>query len=77
MKTVHEFFTNSRMEDSQFEYSWFHSWMVPFVRVESLPLTLRSRGASRRARMAESERQAEGLFGLLLTHLTQLFANGA
>ncbi len=66
MKTVHEFFTNSRMEDSQFEYSWFHSWMVPFVRVESVALTLRSRGASRRARMAESERQAEELFQSLL-----------
>ena len=28
MKTVHEYFTNVRMEDSRFEYSWFHSWMV-------------------------------------------------
>ena len=28
MKTVHELFTNARMEDSRFEYSWFYSWMV-------------------------------------------------
>ena len=36
MRTVHEFFTNARMEDSQFEYSWFHSWMVVFAQGESL-----------------------------------------
>jgi hypothetical protein len=47
MKTVHEFFTNKRMEDARFEYSWLHSWMVVFARVESL-----------RGRMEETERQA-------------------
>ena len=36
MKTVHEFFTNKRMEDSRFEYSRLHSWMVVFARVEFL-----------------------------------------
>jgi hypothetical protein len=36
------------------------------ARVESLPLTLRSRGASRRGRMGESTRQVEGLFESLL-----------
>ena len=51
MKTVHEFFTNKRMEDSRFEYSWLHSWMVVFARVESL-----------RARAGKSVRQGEELF---------------
>jgi hypothetical protein len=55
MKTVHEFFTNARMEDWRFEYSWFHSWMVVLARVESL-----------RGRMGESTRQVEGLFESLL-----------
>ncbi len=56
MKTVHEFFTNARMEDSRFEYSWFHSRMVSFARVESL-----------RGQMGESTRQVEGLFESLLS----------
>jgi hypothetical protein len=61
MKTVHEYFTNARMEDSRFEYSWFHSWMVVHfagvvARVESL-----------RGRMGESTRQVEGLFQGLLS----------
>jgi hypothetical protein len=55
MKTVHEFFTNTRMEDSRFVHSWFYSWMVIFARVESL-----------RGRMGESTRQVEGLFESLL-----------
>ena len=60
MKTVHELFTNARMEDSRFEYSWFYSWMVVcfagvVARVESL-----------RGRMGESTRQVEGLFESLL-----------
>ena len=55
MKTVHEFFTNARMEDSRFEYSWFHSWMVVLAQVESL-----------RGRMGESARQVNGLFESLL-----------
>ena len=55
MKTVHEFFTNARMEDSRFENSWFHSWMVSLARVEAL-----------RGRMGESTRQVEGLFESLL-----------
>ena len=55
MKTVHEFLTNARMEDSRFEYSWFHSWMVVFARVESL-----------RGRMGESTRQVDGLFESML-----------
>ena len=58
--TVHEFFTNTRMEDSRFVYSWFHSWTVSCfagvaARVEGL-----------RGRMSESERQGEGLFESLL-----------
>jgi hypothetical protein len=56
MKTVHEYFTNARIEDSRFEYSWLHSWMVVFARVESL-----------RARMSEAGRQVEGLFEALLS----------
>jgi hypothetical protein len=28
MKTVHEFFTNSRMDGAIFVHSWFYSWMV-------------------------------------------------
>jgi hypothetical protein len=36
------------------------------ARVESLPLTLRSRGAARRGRMAEAGRQVNGLFESLL-----------
>ena len=28
MKTVHEFFTNKRMEGVRFVHSWSHSWMV-------------------------------------------------
>jgi hypothetical protein len=64
MKAVHEFFTNARMEDSRFEYSWLHSWMAVRLagavrRVESL-----------RGRMGESERQIEGL-------LSQSFGGGA
>jgi hypothetical protein len=43
------------MDDSRFEYSWLHSWMVSFAQVESL-----------RGRMGESERQVEGLFESLL-----------
>ena len=55
MKTVHEFFTNKRMEDSRFEYSRLHSWMVVFARVELL-----------RAVRASPRRQAEELFESLL-----------
>ncbi len=55
MKTVHEFSTNARMDDSRFEYSWLHSWMISFARVESL-----------RGRMGESTRGVEGLFESLL-----------
>ena len=55
MKTVHEFFTNARMEDSRFEYSWLHSWMIVLAQVESL-----------RGRMGESARQVNGLFESLL-----------
>ena len=55
MKTVHEFFTNTRMDGAIFVHSWFYSWMVYFARVESL-----------RGRMGESERQVEGVFESLL-----------
>ena len=55
MKTVHEFFTNTRMDGAIFVHSWFYSWMVVFARVESL-----------RGRMGESTRQVEGLFESLL-----------
>jgi len=55
------------MEDSRFEYSWFHSWMVVLARVESL-----------RGRMGESTRQASGrvhrdLDGLFEALLAQRF----
>ena len=61
MKTVHEFFTNARMEGSRFEYSWFHSWMVVcFVGVVA-------RVEKMRAQQAESERQAKNLFESLLS----------
>jgi hypothetical protein len=60
MKTVHEFFTNKRMDDSRFEYSWFHSWMVVHV------ASVAARVESLRGRMGESERQVEGLFESLL-----------
>jgi hypothetical protein len=36
MKTVHEFFTNTRMDGAIFVHSWFYSWMVSLIRVESL-----------------------------------------
>ena len=55
MKTVHEFFTNTRMDGAIFVHSWFYSWMAVFARVESL-----------RGRMGESARQVEGLFESLL-----------
>lgn len=35
MKTVHEFFTNTRMDGALFVHSWFYSWMVVSVRVHS------------------------------------------
>jgi hypothetical protein len=54
MKTVHEFFTNKRMEDSRFENSWFYSWMVPFARVESLRGRM---GASRSTRHPGKKRR--------------------
>ena len=60
MKTVHEFFTNKRMEDSRFEYSWFHSWMV----VRFAGVVARVEGL--RGRMGEAGRQVEGLFESLL-----------
>jgi hypothetical protein len=60
MKTVREFFTNARMEDSRFEYSWLHSWMV--VRLAGVV----ARVEGLRGRMGESERQVEGLFESLL-----------
>ena len=55
MKTIHEFFTNTRMDGTIFVHSWFYSWMVSFAWVESL-----------RGRMGESTRQVEGLFESLL-----------
>ncbi len=55
MKTVHEFFTNKRIEDSRFEYLGSYSWMVGFVQVESF-----------RGRMSKVGRQVEGLFHSLL-----------
>jgi len=55
MNTVHEFFTNARMDGAIFVHSWFYSWMVSVARVESL-----------QGRMGESERQVEGLFESLL-----------
>jgi len=61
MRTVHEFFTNARMEDSRFEYSRLYSWMVVcfagvVARVEGL-----------RGRMGEAGRQVDGLFESLLS----------
>ena len=61
MKTVHEFFTNKRMEGARFVHSWSHSWMVVWVRAESL-----------QGRMSEAERQVENLFEALLS---QTFSN--
>jgi hypothetical protein len=55
MKTVHEFFTNTRMDGAIFVHSWFYSWTVVLARVESL-----------RGRMGESARGVEGLFESLL-----------
>ena len=55
MKTVHEFFTNKRMDGTLFVHSWSHSRMVTFARVEST-----------RRRMPEGERQVDGLFESLL-----------
>ncbi len=60
MKTVHEFFTNTRMDGVIFVHSWFYSRRVVcfagvVARVESL-----------RGRMGESTRQVEGLFESLL-----------
>ncbi len=55
MNTVHEFFTNTRMDGAIFVHSWLYSWMVSVARVESL-----------RGRMGESTRQVEGLFESLL-----------
>jgi hypothetical protein len=36
MRTIHEFFTNKRIDGAIFVHSWFYSWMVVFARVESL-----------------------------------------
>jgi hypothetical protein len=49
VKTVHEFFTNlRRMDDSRFEYSWFHSWMVSCIAdVVSSPVETSSRDGRR------------------------------
>jgi hypothetical protein len=66
MRTVHEFFTNARMDGAIFVHSWFYSWMVscfaPVVaRVESLRGRMSPSGM-----ISEAERQVEGLFGSLL-----------
>jgi len=58
--TVHEFFTNKRMDGAIFVHSWFYSRMVfhfasVVARVESLW-----------GRMSEAERQVEGLFESML-----------
>ncbi len=73
MKPIHEFFTNARMEDSRFGYSWFHSWMVVHfasvvARVESLRGRISAFEPRESARQASGRacRDLEGLFESLL-----------
>jgi len=68
MKTVHEFFTNTRMGGAIFVHSSFYSWMVSCIAgVVARVVVEPSRDIeSLRGRMSEGERQVEGLFESLL-----------